>query len=139
MTTSSRSTLARTAPIGLAFRCSRAIPGLQETSGWPTPRLPLTVGAAGTFVGTAPRNPFYGLGINYADMAIEKNIYFTEARHLQLRLESFDTFNHANFANSATPGFSAGGEDASEPAVFGQIFSVNPISTNAMVESYSWE
>jgi len=88
------------------------------------------VGVLGTFVGAAACNAFYGSGPNYARMAIEKNIYFSESRYLQLRLESFNTFNHANFANAATPGFSTGGEDASEPAVFGQIFSVSPISTN---------
>jgi len=88
----------------------------------------LTIGAPGTVVGTAPRNPFYGPGINYGDMAIEKNINIDEARYFQLRLETYNTFNHANFANPATPGFT--NEDASEPGTFGQIFGVRAISTN---------
>jgi len=110
----------------LQFGDPRASGNLWVTNG----PAALSVGAPGTLVGTATRNPFYGPGINYGDMAIEKNISFTESRYLQLRLETFNTFNHANFANPATPGFANGGEDASEPDSFGQVFSINPISTN---------
>ncbi len=88
----------------------------------------LTVGAPGTSVGTATRNPFYGPGINYGDMAVEKNINIDEARYFQLRLETYNTFHHANFANPATPGFL--NEDAAEPGTFGQIFGVRTLSTN---------
>lgn len=48
-------------------------------------------------MGTADRNPFYGPGINFWDMALEKAIKFTETKSLELRFETFDTFNHANF------------------------------------------
>jgi len=84
-----------------------------------------TVPAPGTGVGNATRNPLYGPGINYGDMALEKNIHIDESRYFQLRLETFDTFNHANFANPAN--FSTT-EDISS-GNFGRIFSVNPIST----------
>jgi hypothetical protein len=48
--------------------------------------------------GNANRNPLYGPGLNFWDMALEKSIYVTETMHFQLRLETFNTFNHANFA-----------------------------------------
>jgi hypothetical protein len=54
--------------------------------------------APGTGVGDADRNPLYGPGINNWDMALEKSVRFTEARYCQLRLETFNTFNHAQFA-----------------------------------------
>jgi hypothetical protein len=53
-------------------------------------------------------------------MALEKNVHFTETMYFQLRLETFDTFNHANFA--------APGGNLSVPN-FGQVNSVQPIST----------
>jgi hypothetical protein len=84
-------------------------------------------------VGTATRNPLYGPGTNYGDMAIEKNININESRYFQLRLETFNTFNHANFANPTTPngiGLGIANEDASEISTFGQIFNVKTISTN---------
>jgi len=85
--------------------------------------------AAGSGIGNASRNPFYGPGINYSDMAIEKNIHIDETRYIQLRFETFNTFNHANFANPATPGFT--NEDASilDQATLGQIFAVKTLTT----------
>ena len=81
-------------------------------------------------IGTASRNPFYGPGLNYSDMAIEKSIHIDESRYIQVRLETFNTFNHANFANPLTPGFNS--EDASpiNAATFGEIFRTATISTN---------
>lgn len=87
-----------------------------------------TVPAPGTGVGNASRNPLYGPGINYSDMAIEKDIHIDEARYFQLRLETFNTFNHANFAQPLTPGFNAA--DVAEPGSFGQIFGVQTLTTN---------
>jgi len=91
-----------------------------------------SVPAPGTGIGTANRNPFYGPGINYTDMAIEKNIHIDEARYFQLRLESFNTFNHANFLNPATPGkpCTTVGEDVNSPSTFGRIFGVQTLTTN---------
>ena len=70
--------------------------------------------------GTANRNPFYGPGLNFWDMALEKSIHFTESMYFQLRLETFNTFNHANFG-SPVNNLSSG--------AFGQINTVQQITT----------
>jgi Carboxypeptidase regulatory-like domain len=89
-----------------------------------------TVPAVGTGYGDANRNPLYGPGINYGDLALEKNIHIDESRYFQVRLETFDTFNHANFANPNNATFLPSGvEDISSPG-FGEIFSTRAISTN---------
>ncbi len=85
------------------------------------------VPAVGAGIGNASRNPLYGPGINYGDMALEKRVYFTESKYLELRFETYNTFNHTNFANPATPGFTS--EDVSSPG-FGQIFSTKTLTTN---------
>jgi hypothetical protein len=90
----------------------------------------LPVGAPGTGIGSASRNPLYGPGINYGDMAIEKDIHIDESKYLQLRFETFNTFNHANFANPATPGFTNEDASAADTAAFGQIFAVRQLTTN---------
>jgi Carboxypeptidase regulatory-like domain len=53
----------------------------------------------GTF-GNVGRNFFHGPGFNYTNLSIVKNIHFSSesARYVQLRLEGFNAFNHANFA-----------------------------------------
>jgi len=71
--------------------------------------------------GTANRNPFYGPGLNFWDMALEKNVHFTESMYVQLRFETFDTFNHANFAPPVN--------NVSAGPAFGTIDNVLPIST----------
>ena len=73
-------------------------------------------------MGTADRNPFYGPGLNFWDMALEKAVKFTESKSLELRMETFDTFNHANFAapfDIVGPGFP-----------FGEVLSTQQITTN---------
>ncbi len=52
----------------------------------------------GTF-GNAKRNFFHGPGFNYTNLEIAKNIPLggEGSRYLQLRLETFNAFNHANF------------------------------------------
>ncbi|MBV9265052.1 MAG: TonB-dependent receptor, partial [Acidobacteriaceae bacterium] len=47
--------------------------------------------------GTAPRRLFYGPGIENFDVAISKVVSLGESRSLQLRLETFNSFNHAQF------------------------------------------
>ena len=47
------------------------------------------------------RRFFYGPGIANFDMALAKNIRFAEARTLQLRLEAFNVWNHAQFYGPA--------------------------------------
>jgi hypothetical protein len=58
----------------------------------------------GTF-GNAHRNPLHGPGINNTDFAIYKNVYFwpgSESKYLQLRLESYNVFNHTQFIYNST-------------------------------------
>jgi hypothetical protein len=53
----------------------------------------------GTF-GNTPRNSLAGPGFDYTNLQLSKNIYFGEGKpYLQLRMEAFNAFNHANFAN----------------------------------------
>jgi hypothetical protein len=40
---------------------------------------------------------FYGPGIDNYDMALHKVTSFSESRSLELRLEMFNVFNHAQF------------------------------------------
>lgn len=47
--------------------------------------------------GDAPRRPFYGPGVNNWDMALHKITKLTEGKSLELRFETFNTFNHAQF------------------------------------------
>jgi hypothetical protein len=96
---------------------------------WVNPAA-FAVPAAGT-EGTANRNPFYGPGLNFWDMALEKDVHFTETMYFQLRLETFNTFNHANFGppiNSiGGPGVGPGSTGVGTS--FGQISTVQQIST----------
>ena len=55
-----------------------------------------TVPLNGT-LGNTGRNAFRGPGINNWDVSIFKNFNFTETKRLQLRLETFNTFNHTQF------------------------------------------
>ena len=47
--------------------------------------------------GNASRRYFHGPGMANFDMAVLKNLRVTESRSLQLRLEAFNVFNHAQF------------------------------------------
>ncbi len=67
--------------------------------------------------GNAARRMFYGPGICNFDIALAKAIPLSESRRLQFRLESFNTFNHAQFFG---PG-SVEGEITS--SAFGQVVS----------------
>ena len=55
-------------------------------------------------LGSEGRGNFHGPGINSTDLALFKNIRFTESRSIQLRLETFNVFNHTQFlfSNSVT-------------------------------------
>ena len=59
-----------------------------------------SVPALGT-LGNARRRFFYGPGLENFDMALQKEIAFQEGRTLQLRLEGFNVFNHAQFFGAA--------------------------------------
>ncbi len=74
----------------------------------------------GTF-GNVKRNFFHGPGFNYSNFELYKNFTVGESqtpRYIQLRLEAYNAFNHANFANPSG-NFGAG------PTVFGVIDSVD--------------
>jgi hypothetical protein len=74
----------------------------------------------GTF-GNVKRNFFHGPGFNYSNFEVYKNIPlkgFESPRYIQVRLEAYNAFNHANFANPSG-NFGAG------PTVFGVINSVD--------------
>ena len=87
-----------------------------------------TIPAPGT-LGTAQRNPLYGPGINYGDLALEKRIHIDESRYFELRLETYNTFNHTNFANPTDNGFNSD-DVQSLFGVFGKVYSTKTISTN---------
>ena len=50
----------------------------------------------GTF-GNADRNSFHGPGLNFTNLALMKDIQVREQMRFELRLETFNTFNHVNF------------------------------------------
>jgi len=52
-------------------------------------------------MGTAARRFFYGPGIANFDLALLKDLRVTESKTLQLRLEAFNAFNHAQFYGAA--------------------------------------
>ncbi len=52
-------------------------------------------------LGNAPRRFFYGPGIYNFDMALQKNVRFTESKSLEFRVEAFNVFNHAQFYGPA--------------------------------------
>jgi len=58
--------------------------------------LAFTPNALGT-PGNSKRRDFYGPGIDNYDMALHKVTNLTEGRTLELRLEMFNVFNHAQF------------------------------------------
>jgi hypothetical protein len=61
---------------------------------------PFSGEAEGTF-GNTTRNFIHGPGFDYTNLSVTKNIRFSAdgSRYVQLRLEAFNAFNHANFAN----------------------------------------
>ncbi|MFP5235347.1 MAG: carboxypeptidase regulatory-like domain-containing protein [Acidobacteriota bacterium] len=70
----------------------------------------------GTF-GNTPRNFFHGPGFNYTNLQVSRTFFGGGERRpaVQIRLEAFNAFNHANFANPSG--------NFSSPS-FGQITSV---------------
>jgi len=71
---------------------------------------PFSAEQVGTF-GNTTRNFFHGPGFNYTNLQLSKNIPLGAdgARYIQLRIEAFNAFNHANFqapsGNYSDPGF----------------------------------
>jgi hypothetical protein len=81
---------------------------------------------------TAPRY-FFGPGLDNFDMALQKDVRLTEGTKLELRMEAFNVFNHAQFF-----GPTAVGSDVNSPRIcspsspsqcsgsFGQVISADP-------------
>jgi len=75
--------------------------------------------ALGQF-GTASRRFFSGPGMINFDVALQKNLRLTESKSLQFRMETFNTFNHAQF-------FGAASVDGNiSDATFGQVVNSMP-------------
>ncbi|PYT84533.1 MAG: hypothetical protein DMG41_27195 [Acidobacteria bacterium] len=75
----------------------------------------------GTF-GTLGRNVFRDTGFRNVDLSVSKNFKFGERLRAQFRIETFNIFNHPDFANpnGATSGYGQGAfADPSQPGSFG--------------------
>ncbi|MGD1096316.1 MAG: TonB-dependent receptor [Bryobacteraceae bacterium] len=69
--------------------------------------------------GNASRRLFYAPGMNNWDIALLKETQFTESKVLEFRLETFNTFNHAQF-------FGANSVDGNiNDSTFGQVINAN--------------
>jgi hypothetical protein len=55
------------------------------------------VPAASGQIGTSPRNPLHGPGVNWWDFLVRKEIHLTESKYFELRGEFYNLWNHANF------------------------------------------
>ena len=71
-------------------------------------------------IGTARRRFFYGPGISNFDVALEKNLRFSESKSLEVRMEAFNVLNHAQFYGPAAVNGNISSAD------FGQIVNAAP-------------
>jgi hypothetical protein len=69
--------------------------------------------AVGT-LGDAGRSLFHGPGLNNWTIGLYKDTKITESTRIELRLETFNTFNHTQFTNPAS--------NINSPSTFGQVF-----------------
>ena len=78
--------------------------------------------APGT-IGNTTRNEFRGPGYQNWNLSLFKNLNFTERMRLQLRLETFNTFNHVQFGGNTTgdPTQSNAGVNNQPGAYFGKL------------------
>jgi len=72
--------------------------------------------AIGTF-GNTGRNSLHGPGLNFTNLALLKDIPVKEQMRFELRLESYNTFNHVNF-NNPQSGFGSGGSSTNVASSF---------------------
>lgn len=68
-------------------------------------------------LGNCKRRFFYGPGIENFDMALRKNLPLWESKSLQIRLEAFNVFNHAQFYGPAAV------QGSITSSTFGQVIS----------------
>jgi hypothetical protein len=67
--------------------------------------------------GNAARRSFYGPGINNFDLQVSKNVRITESKSVDVRVEAFNVFNHAQFYGPAAV------DGEVENSTFGQVVS----------------
>ncbi len=70
----------------------------------------------GTF-GNTDRNSLHGPGLNFTNLALMKDIQIREQMRFELRLETFNTFNHVNFNNLGST-FGSGGSNTNANSSF---------------------
>ena len=78
--------------------------------------------AVGT-LGNAGRNNFHGPGVNNTDLALIKEVNLSETRKIELRLESFNVFNHTQFRFS---GNIRAFQDINNSSSFGRTLTAAP-------------
>jgi hypothetical protein len=61
--------------------------------------------AGGRHFGNLPRNAFYGPAFHNVDLSLVKNTALGGRARLQVRLDTFNVFNHPNFASPMLPNF----------------------------------
>ena len=71
-------------------------------------------------LGDCPRRFFYGPGIKNWDLTLQKLIPVTESKTIQIRVEAFNAFNHAQFYGNPVTGAPAVNGSIGSPA-FGDI------------------
>lgn len=81
-------------------------------------------------IGNSNRRFFHGPGLNNWDLALLKDISFTETKALQLRFEAFNAFNHAQFQNP--------GGSINSPSSFGLIRSANDARVGQIAAKFSF-
>jgi hypothetical protein len=112
-------------PVGIGDPRSYALGG--NPNYWFNPAS-FAMASPGTGIGNASRNPLYGPGFNNFDLSLEKEVHITESKYIQLRLETYNTFNHTQwFPGSYQPTNNAGGvvSDINDPR-FGRVIAANP-------------
>lgn len=86
-----------------------------------TPTSSFTDEVTGSF-GNISRNKFFGPGIDNTNLQVSKNFAYSKDNPdhtIQLRIESYNLFNHTNFHNP-------NGNPDNGPGVFGVIFQADP-------------
>jgi hypothetical protein len=79
--------------------------------------------------GNSGRNILRAPGVSNWDISLFKNIPFSEHIHLQLRLESFNAFNHTQFN---------GPDQNLQDPTFGVIGSARPARINQLAAKWVW-
>jgi len=78
--------------------------------------------AFGTF-GNTGRNSLHGPGLDFTNLALYKDILVKEQMRFELRLETYNTFNHVNFNNPQSSFGSGGSATNVSSSQFGRVLS----------------